>query len=74
MNVNVTGAFVYFTIPILGGIPVTQTMVSSFIVTAILLIAFVKLGKNLQKKKFQEFLKLLLETNQKKVDAILTKA
>lgn len=50
MNVNVTGAFVYFTIPILGGIPVTQTMVSSIIVTAILLIAFVKLGKNLQKR------------------------
>ena len=50
MNVEVTGAFVYFTIPIFGGIPVTQTMVSSIVVTAILLIAFVKLGKNLKKR------------------------
>lgn len=50
MNVSVTGAFVYFTIPVLGGIPVTQTMVSSIIVTAILLMAFVKLGKNLKKR------------------------
>ena len=50
MNVSVTGAFVYFTIPIFGGIPVTQTMVSSIVVTAILLIAFVKLGKNLKKR------------------------
>ena len=50
MNVSVTGAFVYFTIPIFGGIPVTQTMVSSCIVTAILLIAFYKIGKNIQKR------------------------
>ena len=50
MNVSVTGAFVYFTIPIFGGIPVTQTMVSSCVVTAILLIAFYKLGKNIQKR------------------------
>ena len=26
MNISVTGAFVYFTIPVFGGIPVTQTM------------------------------------------------
>ena len=50
MNVNVTGAFVYFTIPIFGGIPVTQTMVSSIVVTVLLVIAFVKLGKNLKKR------------------------
>ena len=50
MNVNVSGAFVYFTIPIFGGIPITQTTVSSFIVTAILIIACLKLGKNLQKR------------------------
>ena len=50
MNVSVTGAFVYYTIPIFGGIPITQTMVSSWVVTAILLIAFVKIGKGLQKR------------------------
>ena len=50
MNVNVSGAYVYFTIPIFGGIPITQTTVSSFIVTAILIIACLKLGKNLQKR------------------------
>lgn len=50
MNVNVSGAFVYFTIPIFGGIPITQTTVSSLIVTLILIIACLKLGKNLQKR------------------------
>jgi F-type H+-transporting ATPase subunit a len=37
-------------IPILGGIPVTQTMVSSLVVTILLCTAFVLLGKNLQKR------------------------
>ncbi len=50
MNVNVDGAFVYFTIPILGGIPITQTTVSSFLVTALLIFACIKLGRNLQKR------------------------
>ncbi len=50
MNVSVTGAFVYFTIPILGGIPITQTTVSSFIVTLLLVIACLKLGRNLKKR------------------------
>ena len=50
MNVNVTGPFIYFTIPILGGIPITQTTVSSFVVTVILMIAGVLLGKNIQKR------------------------
>ena len=48
MNVNVTGAFIYFTIPIFGGIPVTQTMVSYLVVTLILVTACIKLGKNLK--------------------------
>ncbi len=48
MNVNVTGAFIYFTIPIFGGIPVTQTLVSYFFVTIILITACIKLGKNLK--------------------------
>ena len=50
MNLEVNGAFVYFTIPIFGGIPITQTTVSSFVVALILIIASVKLGKNLQKR------------------------
>ncbi len=50
MNVNVSGAFVYFTIPIFGGIPITQTTVSSIIVTLLLAIACLKLGRNLQKR------------------------
>lgn len=50
MNVNVTGPFIYFTIPIFGGIPITQTTVSSLIVTALLIVACVVLGKNLTKR------------------------
>ena len=48
MNVNVQGAFIYFTIPIFGGIPVTQTLVSYAFVTLILCVACIKLGKNLK--------------------------
>ena len=50
MNVSVDGAFIYFTIPIFGGIPITQTTVSSFLVTILLIVACLKLGKNLQKR------------------------
>ena len=50
MNVNVTGAFVYFTLLIFGGIPITQTTVSFFIVTVFLVVACVCLGKNLKKR------------------------
>lgn len=50
MNIDVTGAFIYFTIPIFGGIPVTQTIVSSVLVTILLCWAFVALGKNLSKR------------------------
>ncbi len=50
MNINVDGAFVYFIIPIFGGIPITQTTVSSFLVSLLLIIAAVRLGKNLQKR------------------------
>ena len=50
MTLDVTGAFVYFTIPIFGGIPITQTTVSSFVVAMILCILSITLGKNLQKR------------------------
>ena len=48
MELEVTGSFIYFTLPIFGGINVTQTMVSSFIVTVLLCWACVYLGKDLK--------------------------
>ena len=50
MNVNVTGPFIYFTIPIFGGIPITQTTVSSFIVTGLLVWFCLYMGKRLKKR------------------------
>ena len=50
MNVSVDGAFVYFTIPIFGGIPITQTTVSSFLVTVILMLVGIWVGKDLKKR------------------------
>ena len=50
MDLSVTGAYVYFTIPIFGGIDITQTTVSSFLVTLILCFACVYLGKDLKKR------------------------
>ena len=47
MNLNVTGPFIYFPIPILGGIPITQTTVSFLIVTIFLCSLCVILGKDL---------------------------
>lgn len=50
MNLSVDGPFIYFTIPIFGGIPITQTTVSHLIVTIFLCAASVLLGRNLQKR------------------------
>ena len=50
MSIDVTGAYVYFEIPILGGIPISQTAVSSFIVMILLCTAFVMLEKNIEKR------------------------
>ena len=50
MSIDVTGAYIYFTIPILGGIPITQTTLSGFIVTVLLCVCFVICGKDLQKR------------------------
>ena len=50
MELDVTGAFIYFTIPVFGGIPITQTTVSSFLVTFFLIVASIRLGKNLKKR------------------------
>ena len=48
MNVSVDGAFIYF--KLFGIIPITQTTVSSIVVTALLIFACIKLGRNLQKR------------------------
>lgn len=50
MNMSVDGAFIYFTIPIFGGIPITQTTVSHLIVTIFLCAASILLGRRLRKR------------------------
>lgn len=49
-NVSVNGAYIYFTIPIFGGINITQTTLSVFLVTLVLSLAGYFLGKNLKKR------------------------
>ena len=46
MELEVTGAFIYFEIPIFGGIPITQTTVSFLIVTIALCLACYFLGRD----------------------------
>lgn len=48
MELEVTGAFIYFEIPIFGGIPITQTTVSFLVVTILLCWASIFLGKGLK--------------------------
>ena len=50
MELEVNGAFVYYVIPIFGGIPITQTTVSFLLVTILLCWASVYLGKDLKKR------------------------
>ena len=50
MSIDVTGAYVYFVIPIFGGIPISQTVVSSTLVTIILCTLFIVLGKKVEKR------------------------
>ena len=50
MELDITGAFIYFTIPIFGGIKVTQTMLSTLVVTLIVCIACFICGRNLKKR------------------------
>ncbi len=50
MNMSIDGAFIYFVIPLFGGIPITQTTVSHLIVTVGLCVASVLLGRNLKKR------------------------
>ena len=50
MELEVNGAFIYFEIPIFGGIPITQTVVSFLLVTILLCWACIYLGKDLKKR------------------------
>lgn len=50
MDLSVTGPKIYYTIPILGGINITQTMVTLLAVTIILIIASYFLTRNLKKR------------------------
>lgn len=45
-----TGPKIYFEIPLFGGIPITQTAVSSFVVMVLLCVAGCCLGRNLKKR------------------------
>lgn len=47
---NITGPKILFTIPVLGGITITQTTLTSFVATLILCVAGVLLGRNLKKR------------------------
>ena len=47
---SINGPKIYFTIPIFGGIAVTQTLVTSFLVTLILCIGGILLGRGLTKR------------------------
>lgn len=49
-NVNIAGPKILFEIPLFGGIPITQTVISSFVVTLILCIGGILLGRNLKKR------------------------
>lgn len=50
MSIDVTGAYVYFVIPVFGGIPISQTTVSSFVVAVLLCTAFILLGRKIEKR------------------------
>lgn len=50
MDINISGAKIYFTIPILGGINITQTTVSILAVTVIISILAVIMTRRLSKK------------------------
>ncbi len=50
MNVQVTGPYIFFEIPIFGGIKVTQTVLSVLVVTVALCLCAYFLGRNLKKR------------------------
>lgn len=67
MNVEINGARIFFTIPILGGIPITATIVNSLLVTVLVLglCAFLTRGLQLRAvSKRQVVAEFLVETAQ----------
>ena len=50
MDISLDGAFIYFTIPIFGGIPITQTTVSSFLVSGGLILFCLWFSGKMQKR------------------------
>lgn len=71
MNVDITGARIYWTIPILGGIPITETIVNTMIVTLFVIGMCIFLTRNLQVRavsKRQVVAEFLVETAQKFVN------
>ncbi len=71
MNVDITGARIYFTIPIFGGIPITATIVNGLLVTLIVSAVCVFLTRHMQVRavtKRQVVAEFLVETAQKFVN------
>lgn len=67
MNIDITGAPIYFTIPLFGGIPITGTIVGSLLVTVIVLGVCAFLTRGLQLRavtKRQVVAEFLVETAQ----------
>ena len=50
MNVDITGARIYFTIPVFGGIPITETITNSWLVMALVTGLCIYLTRNLKVK------------------------
>lgn len=67
MNVDITGARIYWTIPILGGIPITETIVNTMLVTLFVIGMCIFLTRNLTVRavsKRQVVAEFLVETAQ----------
>lgn len=67
MNVDIHGPRIFFTIPVLGGIPITATIVDSLLVTVVILAVCFFLTRNLQVRavsKRQVVAEFLVETAQ----------
>ena len=54
MNISVNGPKIYYEIPILGGIRITQTTISLLVVTILLIALAYALTKNLKNSKISK--------------------
>lgn len=76
MNVEINGARIFFEIPVLGGIPITETIVNGMIVTLLILGVCIFLTRNLQVRsatKRQAVAEFLVETAQNFVEGNMGK-